>query len=147
VQIFEAVVTAVNAPFVQVSYAYQSGLRDHIARPIFCGVTSGLHWMPSPGDKVALVLIQGGYPLALCGIGHYTDATLATLPALLAGESLLLGPTGNVLKVVQSGAVEAGNPNNPYKAVVLNGDTVNVVVGGVSGSGTVTASSSVLKGN
>ena len=152
-QIFEAVVTACLPPFVQVSYAYQSGLRDHIARPVFCGVTSGLHWMPSPGDHVALVLIQGGYPLALCGIGHYPDATLATLPALLAGESLLLGPTGNVLKVVQSGAVEAGNPNNPFKAVALNGDTVAGTINAPSGGGactfslTVAASAAVLKGN
>lgn len=152
-QIFEAVVTAVSMPFLQVSYAYQSGLRDHIARPVFCGLSSGVQWMPSPGDHVALVLIQGGYPIALCGLGHYTDADLATLTPLLAGETAILGPTGNLLRTVRSGTVQAGNPANAFKAVVLDGDAVRVSGsvpsggGSVTLTGTVTASSVVLEGN
>lgn len=152
-QLFEAVVTAVTPPYVQVSYAYQFGLRDRIARPVCCGVGSGFHWMPQAGDKVALVLVQGGFPIALCGLAHYDAATLATLPALQGGESLLLGPTGNVLKVVQSGAIEAGDPNVSFKAVALDGDTVTVSGsvpsggGSFTATGTVTASSAVLKGN
>lgn len=152
-QIFEAIVTVVSPPFVQVSYAYQSGLRDHIARPVFCGLSSGVHWMPSPGDKVALVLIQGGYPIALCGLAHYSDANLTALTPLLAGETAILGPTGNLLRTVQAGAVQAGNPANAFKAVVLDGDAVSVSGSVPSGggsvvlTGTVKASSVVLEGN
>ena len=152
-QIFEAIVTATNAPFVQVAYAYQFGLRDHLARPIFCGVGSGLHWMPKTGDKVLLVLIEGGFPLALCGIAHYDAATLVGLTPLQEGETAILGPTGNLLRTVQSGAVQAGNPSNPFKAVALNGDAIAGSITAPSGGGscsfslTVSASAAVLKGN
>lgn len=152
-QIFEAVVTALAPPYIQVSYVWQNGLRDRICRPVMCGATSGLHWMPQQGDKVALVLIQGGFPLALCGLADYSAAQIAAMPTLLGGETALLGPTGNLLKVVQTGAIEAGNPTNAFKPVALNGDAIAGSITAPSGGGacsfslTVSASAAVLKGN
>jgi len=157
-QLFAAVVLAVTPPYLQVQYAYQGTILPTLCRPIQCGATTGLHWMPQRGDAVWLAHLEMGLPIALCGVAAPSPAQLATAAplqptALLEGETALYGPTGAVLRLVQAGAVQAGAPAAPFKAVALNGDAVTGSISAPSGGGacsfslTVAASSTTLKGN
>ena len=157
-QLFAAVVQAVTPPYLQVAYSYQGTILPSLCRPVQCGATTGLHWMPAPGDAIWLVQLEQGMPVALCGLAAPTPAQLATAAplqtaALQAGETALYGPTGNVLRLVQAGAVQAGNPSAAFKAVALNGDAITGSITAPSGGGacsfslSVQASAVALEGN
>lgn len=139
-------------PLFQVQLLDTGRVLDGVVQPTITGSLLGYIWIPAVGDRVIIAYWADATPFILCGLSA-RDRTIGDIPIGLPGEQFLYGPTGNVLKMIQSGSIEAGNPTNPYKAVVLTGDSVSVSGsvpsggGSFTATGTVTASSLVLKGN
>lgn len=124
-----------------------------VAQPTISGALAvGYFGILGVGDRVIVAYWADATPFILCGLSAWRDG-LANLPTGQGHEQFLYGPTGNVLKLIQSGAVEAGNPTNTFKPVALNGDAIAGTITAPSGGGvctfslTVSASAAVLKGN
>lgn len=150
-RLYPAKVTALTYPTLQVLNLSTGRTVNGVVRPTISGLTTGYHWLPNIGDRLILTY-WAGTPMALCGLSAWGQL-LASLPTGQPDEQFLYGPTGNVLRAIQSGAVEAGNPADPFKAVVLDGDAITGSITAPSGGGacsfslTAQASAVVLKGN
>jgi hypothetical protein len=146
-QLYPAVVLAAppNSPFLQVRNLSTGRVLVNVVRPTISGLATGYHWQPAVGDRL-IITYWSGTPIALCGLSAW-DRLIGSVPIGEPAEQFLYGPTGAVLRMVASGAIEVGAPATGFKRVVLDGDPVSVTVGGVGGGGTVAASSTTLKGN
>lgn len=152
-QLHPAKVLVATPPTYQVQLLDTGRTLAGLVQPTLNGsLVAGQFGILGVGDRVIVAYWADATPFILCGLSAWRDQ-LASVPTGLPHEQYLYGPTGSVLKMITSGAVEIGAPAGTFKAVALNGDSVsvsgNVPSGGgnVTLTGTVTASSAVLKGN
>ena len=89
-------VTAIATPYVAVDAYYRGQPYQKLCRPILCGVTTGLHWMPKLGDRVWIAYIESALPTVLCGLSNFdlqaTSKLIPLLPNVLPGETWILAP-------------------------------------------------------
>jgi len=146
-------VTSVNPPYVQVYLLETGRALNNILRPTPSGQRSGYHWMPAVGDRVLVTYWSDGVPYILAGFSVAGDATAALLPSLQATEHALYGPTGNLIRFITNGTVQVGDPTQPFKNIVLDGQQISVSGnvpsggGGVTLNGTISAPTTITKAN
>ena len=146
-QLHPAKVLGATPPVFQVQLLDTGRTLDGVVQPTLSGTLSaGYVGILGVGDRVIVAYWADATPFILCGLSAWRDQ-LASVPIGQAHEQFIYGPTGNVLKMVASGLIQVGAPGGTFRKVVLDGDTVNVTVNGVAGSGTVAASSGTLEGN
>lgn len=147
-----AKVLVATPPTFQVRLLDTGRVLANVVQPTISGSFFGYFFVPGVGDRVIVTYWADATPFILCGLSAWAQQ-IASIPTGQEHEQFIYGPSGNVLKLVQSGAIQAGNPGNDFRPVVLDGDSVSVSGsvpsggGSVTLTGTVTASSVVLKGN
>lgn len=120
-----------------------------LLRPLLCGTSTGLHYMPKQDDRVIVFYWAEQTAVIIGGFSFLSPASISSLVPNdpLAGETWLYGPKNNKLSLVTNGNVNVVTPVGAFftvngKKVVLDGDSVSASGGDPQG-GTVSVSGSV----
>lgn len=148
-QLQVGIITGTQPPFVQVQFLYLPQKAPFLCRPVLCGVTTGLHYMPLVGERVWVGYVENSRPVALCGLSLFDPTNpfsrSTKLPALLGGETAILGPTGSILKWVQAGGMQMtlldSGGGMGTEQLVVNGGTRKVAADGDTITGSISAPS------